>query len=87
VTSSATAVVTPPPPSSAWIEDDYARALAAAKRSNAPLFVDASAVWCHTCKAMRTFVLDDGSLPTGFVRLSFDVEKDQNADASAAFPR
>ncbi len=69
-----------------WIEDDYARALAAAKKSHAPLFVDASAVWCHTCKAMRAFVLDDASLPSGMVRFSFDVEKDRNADASAAFP-
>jgi tetratricopeptide (TPR) repeat protein len=78
--------VKPEPPSPVWIEDDYAKALAAAKKSNAPLFVDANAVWCHTCKAMRTFVLEDGSLPTGFVRLSFDVEKEQNAAAAAAFP-
>ncbi len=35
---------------------------------------------------MRTFVLEDASLPTGFVRFSFDIEKEQNADASAAFP-
>jgi len=78
-----------PPPavvSNAWIEDDYARALADAKKANAPLFVDTSAVWCHTCKAMRAFVLDDASLPKSFVRLSIDVEKDQNASAVAAFP-
>jgi tetratricopeptide (TPR) repeat protein len=80
----------PPPPvvvvSNAWIEDDYTRALADAKKANAPLFVDTSAVWCHTCKAMRAFVLDDASLPKNFVRLSIDVEKDQNASAVAAFP-
>ena len=70
----------------AWIEDDYARALAEAKKTGAPLFVDVSAVWCHTCKAMRAFVLDDPSLPSGFVRFSFDVEKEQNAAAAAAFP-
>jgi tetratricopeptide (TPR) repeat protein len=88
VSVSATASVEPKPepPSPTWIEDDYARALALAKKAHAPLFVDASAVWCHTCKAMRAFVLDDGSLPTGFVRFSFDVEKEQNAAASAAFP-
>ncbi len=87
-TASATASVTPPPagPINAWIEDDYARALATAKKAGVPLFVDASAVWCHTCKAMRTFVLEDASLPTAFVRLSIDIEKDQNADAVAAFP-
>jgi tetratricopeptide (TPR) repeat protein len=81
---------TQPPPvvavSSAWIEDDYGRALADAKKANAPLFVDASAVWCHTCKAMRAFVLEDASLPKGFVRLSIDVEKEQNAAAVAALP-
>jgi len=90
-TSSVAPRVTPPPPetpriSSAWIEDDYARALAEAKNADAPLFVDASAVWCHTCKAMRAYVLDDPSLPGGFVRLSFDVEKEANAAAAAAFP-
>jgi len=69
-----------------WIEDDYARALETAKKERLPLLVDASAVWCHTCRAMRAFVLDDASLPGGFVRLSFDVEKDQNAAAAAAFP-
>jgi len=84
--SASVTVAAPTPPSPAWIEDDYARALAAAKKSNAPMLVDASAVWCHTCKAMRAFILEDASLPTGFVRFSFDIEKDQNADASAAFP-
>ncbi len=69
-----------------WIEDDYARALGEAKKASAPLFVDTSAVWCHTCKAMRAFVLDDASLPKTLVRLSIDVEKDQNASAVAAFP-
>lgn len=84
--SASVAVIPPAPVPRDWIEDDYARALATAKKSNAPLFVDASAVWCHTCKAMRTFVLDDASLPQTLVRFSFDVEKDQNANAAAAFP-
>ena len=86
-----TVAPTPPPPrkptfSTAWIEDDYPRALAEAKKADVPLFVDASAVWCHTCKAMRAYVLDDPALPHEMVRLSFDVEKDQNAAAAAAFP-
>ena len=82
----ATHAETKPTVSQAWIEDDYARALGEAKKADAPLFVDASAVWCHTCKAMRAYVLDDPSLPRGFVRLSIDVEKDVNAKAVAAFP-
>jgi hypothetical protein len=75
-----------PTPPAAWIEDDYPRALAEAKRSGAPLLVDASAVWCHTCKAMRAYVLDDPSLPRPFVRLSIDIEKPENAAACEAFP-
>jgi len=84
--SATASVANPPPVPHEWIEDDYALALATAKKANAPLFVDASAVWCHTCKAMRAFVLEDASLPRGMVRLSFDIEKDKNADATAAFP-
>ena len=80
------ATVKPPAKLAPWIEDDYPRALETAKKDHLPLLVDASAVWCHTCKAMRAYVLDDPSLPAGFVRLSFDVEKEQNAAATAAFP-
>jgi tetratricopeptide (TPR) repeat protein len=70
-----------------WIEDDYPKALALAKQRKVPLFVDASAVWCHTCKAMRTYVLDDVSLPrASFVWLTFDVEKEENAAVTAKFP-
>lgn len=82
----ASATVSPPQVPSGWIEDDYKKALLTAKQANAPLFVDAWAVWCHTCKAMRAYVLEDKSLPQGFVRLSMDVEKDQNAEATAALP-
>lgn len=70
-----------------WIEDDYPKALALARQRKVPLFVDASAVWCHTCKAMRTYVLDDKALPRGsFVWLSFDVEKEENAAVTAKLP-
>ena len=70
-----------------WFEDDYPKALAAAKAKNVPLFVDASAIWCHTCKAMRAFVLDDSSLPkANFVWTTFDVEKESNADVAKKYP-
>lgn len=39
------------------VEDDYARALAAAKAQKKLLFVDAWAPWCHTCVFMREHVL------------------------------
>ena len=58
-----------------WFENDYAGALALARSRKLPLFVDASAVWCHTCLAMRAFVLDEPALEkSAFVWFSFDVE-------------
>lgn len=77
----AAAVATP------WFEDDYPQALAAARAKNVPLFVDASAIWCHTCKAMRAFVLDDSSLPkANFVWTTFDIERETNADVAKKYP-
>ena len=73
-----------PPP---WFENDYQGALAKARAEKVPLFVDASAVWCHTCLAMRAYVLDDQALDrSGFVWLSFDVEKPENGALAARYP-
>src|SRR5262245_47117444 len=79
---------TPPVPPSAsapssstpaWFENDYPAALRAARARSVPLFVDASAVWCHTCLAMRAFVLDEPALEkSAYVWLSFDVERPGN---------
>ena len=41
-----------------FIEDDYAMALAMAKKGKVPLFIDAWAPWCHTCVFMREHVLN-----------------------------
>jgi thiol-disulfide isomerase/thioredoxin len=65
-----------------FIHDDYARALAEAKRTKRPIFVDAWATWCHSCLSMRAYVLTDPSLAPladQFVWLTIDTEKDQNA--------
>ena len=65
-----------------FIEDDYARALAEAKRTGRPLFVDAWASWCHSCLSMRAYVLSDPSLAIlakDFVWLTVDTEKESNA--------
>lgn len=65
-----------------FIHDDYARALAEAKRTKRPIFVDAWAPWCHSCQSMRSFVLTDAKLAplaNDFVWLSIDTEKDSNA--------
>jgi tetratricopeptide (TPR) repeat protein len=70
-----------------WFENDYAGALSAARARKVPLFVDVAAVWCHTCLAMRAFVLDDASLEkSAFVWFSFDVEKPENAALAARYP-
>lgn len=66
-----------------WYEDDWAGALAEAKRRDVPVFVDVWATWCHTCRSMKTFVLEDKSLPRDrFVWLALDVDKPVNAEAA-----
>src|SRR5579884_3014204 len=64
-----------------FIEDDWPRALAEAKKSGKPIFVDSWAPWCHTCRFMRAYVLEDPALAkqaNRFVWLSIDTEKDRN---------
>lgn len=66
----------------AFIDDDYARALAEAKEKKKPIFVDAWAPWCHSCLSMRAYVLSDPALAplaNDFVWLAIDTEKDSNA--------
>ncbi len=68
------------PPS--FIEDDYPAALAQARATHRPLFVDAWAPWCHTCLSMRAYVFPDEALwplANDFVWLSLDTEKPANA--------
>lgn len=70
-------------------EDDYAAALAEARAKNVPLFVDAWATWCHTCRSMKAFVLTDASLTPRagqFVWFSMDVESPKNAAIKDKFP-
>jgi thiol-disulfide isomerase/thioredoxin len=65
-----------------FVHDDYARALADAKRTKRPLFVDAWATWCHSCQSMRAYVLTDPSLAplaNDFVWLTIDTDKESNA--------
>ncbi|MBX3208468.1 MAG: thioredoxin family protein [Labilithrix sp.] len=72
-----------------FIEDDYPKALAEAKRRGKPLFVDAWASWCHSCQSLRAYVLTDPTLAPladDFVWLSIDTERDANADWLARHP-
>jgi thioredoxin-like negative regulator of GroEL len=72
----------PPDGPIAFIENDYARALAEARARGVPLFIDAWAPWCHTCLSLRSYVFPDPSLQrfsSRFVWLSLDTERDENA--------
>jgi len=72
-----------------FIEDDFDLALARAKSSDRPLFVDAWAPWCHTCLSMRAYVFTDPLLRAradDFVWLSLDTEKPSSARFLEAFP-
>ena len=79
----------PPPPPVTFIEDDYARALTAARSTNRPLFIDEWASWCHSCLSMREYVFRDPTLrpiADHFVWLSIDTENAKNDEVVARFP-
>jgi tetratricopeptide (TPR) repeat protein len=64
-----------------FIENDYPRALAEARSRKLPLFLDAWALWCHTCLSMRSYVFPDPALQplaARFVWLSVDTERPEN---------
>jgi thioredoxin-like negative regulator of GroEL len=70
------------PTSVPFIEDDYAAALAEARARKVPLFVEAWAPWCHSCRSMRAFVFTDPALAPLAQRavwLAVDTEKKVNA--------
>jgi thioredoxin-like negative regulator of GroEL len=72
-----------------FIADDYETALKLAREKNVPIFVDAWATWCHTCRSMKAFVLSDPSLTPRsdqFVWLLYDVENPKNAALKDKFP-
>jgi thiol-disulfide isomerase/thioredoxin len=71
-----------------FVEDDYPAALADARRTGRPIFVDAWAPWCHSCLSLRSFVLTDpllAPLADRYVWLSIDTEKERNAAFVAKF--
>src|SRR5688572_19757937 len=72
-----------------FIEDDYATALAMAKKGKVPLFIDAWAPWCHTCVFMREHVFNRPELlkhGQRYVFLSIDTEKERNAPFLQKYP-
>ncbi len=76
-------------PALPFIDDDYPKALAEARARKVPIFAEAWAPWCHTCRSMRAFVFTDASLAkyaSRYVWLSIDTEKAQNAAFSEKYP-
>ncbi|MEN9800175.1 MAG: hypothetical protein RL653_3872 [Pseudomonadota bacterium] len=65
-----------------FIEDDFPRALALSRERGKPVFVDAWAPWCHSCRSLKELVLKDPALARHadrFVWLSVDTEREVNA--------
>ena len=72
-----------------FIADDYPRALAEARARHLPIFLEAWAPWCHSCKSMQAYVYSDPKLAPfadRFVWLAIDTEKPGNAATVARFP-
>src|SRR5207302_556579 len=66
----------------AFIQDDYGKAVTEARAHKVPIFVDAGAPWCHTCRSMDAFVFTDERLKKNngrFVWLAINTENRKNA--------
>src|SRR5581483_1074950 len=72
-----------------FIEDDYPKALAAARSTHRPLFIDFWATWCHSCLSMQRFVLSDpgmGPVADAVVWTSVEPEREKNKAVVEKYP-
>ena len=73
----------------AFVEDDFAAAVAAAKANGKVVFVDAWAPWCHTCLSMQRDVLSTPTLAAYANRVVFvaiDTDRPENNAFLLRFP-
>ena len=72
-----------------WMANNYQDAVSLARARHVPLFVEAWAPWCHTCRSMRAFVLTDPTLARHakrFVWLEVDTEDPRNSAFRKRYP-
>ncbi|AKV03403.1 Chromosome partition protein smc [Labilithrix luteola] len=72
-----------------FVENDFARALAEAKATGRPLFVEVGTAWCPPCQQLAREVFPDPALATlrdAFVWLSIDADASSNEPFLARFP-
>lgn len=82
-------VVAAPPSVLPFVENDFAQARTQAIKSGKLLFVDAWALWCHTCLSMRNFVFPDAQLQPladKMVYAAIDTEQPSSAAFLSRFP-
>lgn len=62
-----------------FIEADWNKALAEAKKQNKPIFVDVYATWCGPCKQLKRITFKDSAAAnfynSHFINVSLDAEK------------
>lgn len=72
-----------------FLADDYPKALAQARARHLPIFLEAWAPWCHSCRSMQAYVYTDARLAPyadRFVWLAIDTEKPGNAATIDKYP-
>lgn len=72
-----------------FVDNDFERAFAEAKRTDRPLFVEVGAPWCPPCRQLAREVFSDPALATlrdAFVWLAIDADVSSNEPFLARFP-
>lgn len=72
-----------------FIESDFKKAIAEAKKQNKPLFIDLYATWCGPCKQLKKTSFADKDAATffngNFINVSVDVDKGQGPDLAKTY--